>query len=312
MSAVGGAGGGRDELVDAYIRHLANGEEAPNLDLASVEPGARAELEETFTLLDAIAGIDPDLVPEAGADPVAQALGFEAGRGAGPVHLAQADEVRLRIAEEIHRMHRGALVAPDEEAALVPGARSDLLVRVAGVRIRVAAVGAGELAQLGELLAEADRLFYRFPETAAVALVAADDELTCQLVEAQDCRPAVEVPAGTRVGPHPRHPQLPLRTALESYLDDIEPIWDEPDVIGDAAGEAFDVETVAAGIATAVVRRLADEGSRARIAAKRTALAALGDPEIAALARLVVDVSRGRIAGPGIDERLAVLVGDAA
>jgi len=311
MSAVGGgAGRGPDETVEAYIRHLVHGEEAPSL--AGVEPGARAELEETFTLLDAIAGIDPDLVPEAGADPVAQSLGFEPSRGPGAVHLAQADEVRLRIAEEIGRMHRGALVSPDEEAALVPGARSDLLVRVAGVRIRVVVVGAGELAQLEELLAEADRLFYRFPETAAVAIVAADDQLSCQLVEAQDCRPAVEVPAGVRVGPHPRRPELPLRVALESYLDEIEPLWDEPEVIGDAGGEAFDVEAVAAGIATAVVRRLADEASRARIAAKRGALTALGDREIAALTRLVVDVSHGRVAAPGVGERLAVLMGDAA
>ena len=65
-------------------------------------------------------------------------------------------------------MGRGALVLPDEEAAELPDARSDLLVRVGGARIRVAIVSPGELAHPEELLREADRLFYRFPETAAV------------------------------------------------------------------------------------------------------------------------------------------------
>ena len=311
--------GGREALVDAYIRRLIEGGEPPNLaDLADAvglgELGAtdRAELEETFALLDAIAGIDPDLVPEEGADPVAQALGFEPVPAARGVRLARSDEVLLRITREIGRMHRGALVARDDEAASTTGARSDLLVRVAGVRIRVVVVGAAELERLGPLLAEADRLFYRFPETAAVALVAADDELTSQVVEAQECRPAVETPAGVRVGPRPRRPQLPLRMALGSYLDEIEPLWEEPEGIADAAEAPFDVEAVAGEIAAAVVRRLADEGSRARIAAKRSAFGALGERDVEALTRLVADVSQGRLAGSAIGQRIEAMVGDAA
>lgn len=306
---------GHDAVVDAYIRHLLDGTEAPDLTglaeaagLAGMRPEERAELEETLALLDVIAGIDPDLVPEAGADPVAQALGFEPAPVAAGVRVARSDEVLLRITREIGRMHRGALVARDDEVAAATGARSDLLVRVAGVRIRVVVVGAAELEQIEPLLAEADRLFYRFPETAAVALVAADDELSCQLVEAQDCRPAVETPAGVRVGPRPRRPVLPLRMALESYLDEIEPVWEEPEGIADAADAPFDVEAVAGEIAAGVVRRLADEGSRARIAAKRSAFGALGDREVEALTRLVADVSQGRLPGSGIGRRIDALV----
>ena len=306
----GGAGEYRDEMVDAYIRHLLQGQEPP--DLATLGSEARAELEKAFTLLDAIAGIDPDLVPQAGDDPVAEALGLEPGHTASALPAGFRRDVRRRIVQEIRLVDRGALVTADEEAALLPEARSDLLVRVAGTRIRIAIVGTDELTRLDELLAEADRLFYRFPETAAVALVAADDDLSCQLVEAEDCRPAIETSKGRRVGPRPRRPQLPLRLALMSYLDDIEPVWEEPEAIADAADRAFDVERVAAETAIAVVRRLEDEASRARITARRTALAALGDREIEALTRLVVDVSRGRIAGEDVGERIALLAGDAA
>lgn len=306
----GGAGEYRDEMVDAYIRHLLQGQDPP--DLANVDAGARADLEKTFTLLDAVAGIDPDLVPPAENDPVAQALGFDPDQTASAARAGPPDDARRRIIQEVGLMNRGALVTSDEEAASLPEARSDLLVRVGGVRIRIAILGADELTRLEELLSEADRLFYRFPETAAVALVGGDDDLSCQLVEPQDCRPAVETPKGTRVGPRPRRPQLPLRSALMSYLDDIEPVWEEPEAMADAADRELDVEAVAAGIATAVVRRLEDEASRARVPAKRVAFAALGDREIEELTRLVVDVSRGRIAGEDIGERISVLTGDAA
>jgi hypothetical protein len=306
----GGASEDRDEMVGAYIRHLLRGQEPP--DLASLGPQARAELEKTFTLLDAIAGIAPDLVPQAGDDPVAEALGLEPATPATSPPAGTPGDARRRIVQEIGLMNRGALVAADEEAASLPDARSDLLVRVAAVRIRIAIVGADELARLEELLLEADRLFYRFPETAAVALVADDDELSCQVVEPQDCRPAVVAPTGTRVGPRPGRPELPLRLALTSYLDDIEPVWEEPEAMAGATDREFDVGAVAAETATAVVRRLKDEASRARITARRAALAALGDREIEALTRLVVDVSRGRISGDDIGERIGVLVGDAA
>src|SRR5437660_2015121 len=169
-----------DEMVDAYLRHLLQGGEAP--DLSGMDARERTDLKRTFTLLDAIAGIDPDLVPPHEDDAVARALGLSP-----PAPASDAADTLRRVTREIERLGRGALVLPDEEAAELPDARSDLLVRVGGVRIRVAIVGPGELSRLGELLREADRLFYRFPETAAVAPVAADEDLSCQLVEPEHC-----------------------------------------------------------------------------------------------------------------------------
>ena len=294
-----------DEMVDAYLRHLLQGGQAP--DLAGMDARERADLERTFTLLDAIAGIDPDLVPPYEDDAVARALGLSP-----PAPAIDAADTRRRITREIERLRRGALVLPDEEAAELPDARSDLLVRVGGARIRVAIVSPGELAHPEELLREADRLFYRFPETAAVALVAGDEDLSTQVVEPQDCRPAVETPTGLRVGPRPRRPRLALGAALASYLDEIEPVWEEPERIVEAADRDFDVAVVAAETATEVVRRLKDEASRARIPAKGIAFAALGDYEVEELTRLVTDVARGRIASEDVSERIGRLARHAA
>jgi hypothetical protein len=302
----------RDEMIDAYIRRLLQGEDPPGHeapDLAGLD-------EPTIALLDAIAGIDADLVPPLEDDPVARALGFVPVEAAAPAPAARREEARReearrRVTREIQRLNRGALVLADEEAAELPDARSDLLVRVAGVRIRVMIVGPGELSHPQELLREADRLFYRFPETAAVALVADDEDLSCLLVEPQDCRPAVETPSGMRTGPRPRRPRLPLLAALTSYLDEIEPVWEEPGTIVDAESD-FDVAVLASETATAVVRRLKDEAARARIPAKGIAFAALGEYEIEELAKLVMDVARGQVAPEEVGEHIARLARDAA
>src|SRR5436305_12767789 len=159
-----------DEMVDVCLRHLLQGGQAP--DLAGMDARERADLERTFTLLDAIAGIDPDLVPPHEDDAVARALELSP-----PAPAIDAADTRRRITQEIERLRRGALVLPDEEAAELPDARSDLLVRVGGARIRLALVGPGQLAHPEALPREAGRLFYRFPEAAAGALVAGAEGL---------------------------------------------------------------------------------------------------------------------------------------
>ena len=85
-----------DEMVDAYLRHLLQGGEAP--DLAGMDARERADLERTFTLLDAIAGIDPDLVPPYEDDAVARALGLSP-----PAPAIDAADTRRRITREIER-----------------------------------------------------------------------------------------------------------------------------------------------------------------------------------------------------------------
>src|SRR5205085_12544475 len=95
-----------DEMVDAYLRHLLQGGQAP--DLAGVDARDRTDLERTFTLLDAIAGIDPDLVPPYEDDAVARAL-----RLPPPPPAIDAADTRRRIHREIDRSRRGPRVLSD-------------------------------------------------------------------------------------------------------------------------------------------------------------------------------------------------------
>src|SRR3989442_13754379 len=99
-----------DEIVDAYLRHLLQGGEAP--DLSGMDARERTDLERTFTLLDAIAGIDSDLVPPHEDDAVARALGLSP-----PAPASDAADTRRRITREIERWRRGAAGAPPTEEA---------------------------------------------------------------------------------------------------------------------------------------------------------------------------------------------------
>jgi hypothetical protein len=114
------------------------------------------------------------------------------------------------------------------------------------------------------------------------------------------------------VGPRPRLPRLALGAALTSYLDTIEPVWEEPGTIIDDVDRDFDVAVVAAETATEVVRRLKEEAARARISAKGFAFGALGNYEIEELTRLVMDVALGHIAAEDVGERIGRLARDAA
>jgi hypothetical protein len=115
-----------------------------------------------------------------------------------------------------------------------------------------------------------------------------------------------------RTGPRPRRPRLPLLAALASYLDEIEPVWEEPETIVDLADRDFDVAVLASETATAVIRRLKDEAARARIPAKAIAFAALGEEEVEELAKLVMDVARGLLPGDDVGERIRQIATEAA
>src|SRR2546422_3613 len=104
-----------DEMVDAYLRHLLQGGEAP--DLAGMDARERTDLERTFTLLDAIAGIDPELVPPYEDDAVARALGLSP-----PAPASDVADTRRRITREIERLRRGAPGPPPRARGLGWGA----------------------------------------------------------------------------------------------------------------------------------------------------------------------------------------------
>jgi hypothetical protein len=300
----------KEELIDAYLTYLDGRGDAPSL--SGLHGDDRRELEAMFKMLDAMAGIDANLVPSVEDDPVARELGFVAGAGPDVTSPTPDPAWWQAVTGEIKLANPDAFIARDVEANQMPEARSDLLLRVGGLRIRVVRVDSDELQHPSDLLLEANRLFTRFPETAAIACVAFDEDLPTQIVEARDCRSAIETPTGSVVPPRPRRPQLPLRSALISYLEDVEPIWDPPSAGAGIREDASSVDEIAHEIASSVIGRLSREGSKARTPAKRETWIPLADREVRRLAALVIDVHRGSIASSEVAAREQQIVEDVA
>jgi hypothetical protein len=300
----------KEGLIDDYLTHVDEGGNVPSVsDLPAAD---RGELEATFKLLDSIAGIDANLVPNLEDDPVAKGLGFVPEAGADVTSLVPEPAWRQAVTREIELLNRSASVERDVEANQIPDVRSGLLLRVGGIRIRVVRVESDELQHTSELLLEANRVFNRFPETAAIACVAFDEDLLTQVVEARDCRSAIEPPAGSLVPPRPRRPQLPLRSALVSYLEGVEPIWDPPSPAAGIREDASSVDEIAHEVASSVIGRLSEEGSKARTPAKRETWIPLGEREVRHLTKLVRDVHRGSIESSDIAAREQQIIEDVA
>ena len=300
----------KEDLIDDFLRHVDEGGNVPSL--SDLPVADRRELEATFKMLDSIAGIDANLVPNLEDDPVAKGLGFVPDAGADVTSLVPEPAWRQAVTREIELLNRSASIDRDVEANQIPEVRSDLVLRVGGMRIRVVRVESDELQHARGLLLEASRVFNRFPETAAIACVAFDEDLLTQVVEARDCRSAIEAPAGKLVPPRPRRPQLPLRSALVSYLEGVEPIWDPPSAAAGIREDPSSVDEIAYEVASSIIGRLSAEGSKARTPAKRETWIPLGDREVHHLTRLVKDVHRGSVEPADIAAREQQIIEDVA
>lgn len=131
-------------------------------------------------------------------------------------------------------------------------------------------------------------------------LVAAHDpERVTQVVHASELREVVHVPHGERVRGPRRHPVVLVDAVRLAFEDVLNASWDEAGV-GGAVGMDVDIQDIASeagdlGIAEATK-------TRARSDAKREGLATIGDPEGAALKRLLSAVTEGTVTS-GVDFR---------
>jgi hypothetical protein len=289
VMAEGGAR--KDDLVDAYLRHLLKGEAPPSS--SDVDPADRRVVDCTFRILDAIAGMPEELVPELHEDPVAQALGFvQASDDSAKVDEVGSDAWGERIARAISANGGSLTLPPGVERGDVAG-RASFLVRMQGARLRVQVVEPEQLRATPELLTKSERLFYEFPETSAVAWIARDEEMTTQVIEPVDCYPAIEIPSGARRPPRPRRPALMLSLAIGRYREEAAAMWEPSLSIATRIEEGTPIEVVAHEVSTRAIARLAQEGTKARTKAKRDTWIPLGKEEADAIARVVRDVHRG-------------------
>jgi hypothetical protein len=188
----------------------------------------------------------------------------------------------------------------------IPGMRAveGWVVGTFGGRIRVLLLeGEGALAVSDEWLGNLARVFRLLPDTTAMALV--DPELSCLIVQPEDCAPTIEVPRGSLVARRYRRPVQSVGEALPTFLRELIPYW-EP--MGRITEQAVPTIEVAPDVRDRAIRAVQDQvaaGGRARKTnPKRKALMELGEKHAAGIADLVLEVHEGRAQPDAVEDAL--------
>jgi hypothetical protein len=178
-----------------------------------------------------------------------------------------------------------------------------------GGRVRVWLLGSeGALQSSDRWLRGLERVFRLFPDTVALALV--EPDLSCLLVQPEDCAPTIEVPRGSLVGRRYRRPVHPVGEALSVFLRELIPSWEPLVDIGEAGSRVIDVAPLAAERAEAAIDEQVAAGGRARKTnPKRKALSELGPRHAAGLAELLTKIHEGRAQPDALDDALRKLAG---
>ena len=178
------------------------------------------------------------------------------------------------------------------------------------VRVWLLAIGtAQELEGNGESLPDLDRAFGALPDTSAVALVAED--LSCLIVQPEDCAPQITIPTGSLLGRGFRHPVRPAAAAIADLLSELIPYWDPiPAFDRDPAstiGSAVPSDELAAN----AIEEQRGIGQRARKGnPKKDILLALGSEEASTISTLIDGLIDGSVEPGDIDERIERLARD--
>jgi hypothetical protein len=279
------------EALAAHIEHLELGGPAP--DVSHLSADELDQLHELIGLLDETEGIafDRGIDERLGEPPATTESGV---RLVAAVRDALAPPARMTA-------DPAATTMGIEGMDVVEG----WVVGTFGGRVRVWLLGAeGALASSDRWLRGLGRVFRLFPDTAAVALV--EPDLSCLLVQPEDCAPTIEVPHGSLVGRRYRRPIHPVAEALSVFLRELIPYW-EPmrGITEQASGTVVDVPPIAREQADRAIEQQVAAGGRARKTnPKRAALTELGDEEAGTLAKLVLEIHEGRTQPDDVTERL--------
>jgi hypothetical protein len=178
-----------------------------------------------------------------------------------------------------------------------------------GGRIRVWLLDVESADQLEDhpsTLDELNRVFRGLPDTAAIALVSKD--LSCLLVEPEDCAPQIQVPGGSLVGRRYRGPVQHLPEAVRGFMSDLVPYWDPVPDFSQDAGLVIDAASVTDEFVREAVEEQISIGQRARRGnPKKDALLGLGNREVAGLKRITDQLLQQELKPQDIESRLQKL-----
>jgi hypothetical protein len=295
-----------EEAVASYLEFVELGGKAP--DFSHLDAPTRSKVEEMIGMLELTEGI--------------------ALRGARPEDAQGFSSAQHRTAKQLIETSTPDLereVLSKLDAALPPAARVDSdpvssgfafkdlpvlagwTVGTVGGRVRVWLIDvatAGELEQDVSHLEHLDRVFRAFPETAAICLVCRD--LTCLLLEPEDCAPVIEVPAGGVTPRRYRRPIQPVAEALTLFIRELIPAWEALPRFDAGTTQAMDVATLAGQAASDSVQFQKSAGARARYP-KKEVLGSLDVAEITSITEMAIALYEGRRSPAEVDAELRKL-----
>jgi hypothetical protein len=281
------------EALAAHIQHTEFGGPAP--DTSHLTPAEVARLNDLIALLDQTEGVMFDRGTDGDIDE--------------PSARTEVGQRTLDVLRDV--LSAPARVVTDFAATQFRIEGMNVLegwvVGTFGGRVRLWLLGdEGALEQSDRWLKDLGRLFRLFSDTSAILLV--EPDLSCLLVQPEDCAPTIEVPAGSLVGRRYRRPVHPVGDALSVFLRELTPYWEPMQRIADEAQRAaIEVTPIAKERAELAIEEQVAAGKRARQQTKKAALTELTDRDARNLLKLVVDVHQGRANADDIEEQLRKL-----
>jgi hypothetical protein len=283
------------EALAAYLEHLELG--GPEPDASHLTAEEREKLQGLIGLLNQTEGI-----------------AFGRGQDEPRIEVSAATEAGRRLLAALADSLPPAAKITTDPAVTTMGVPSfdaveGWVVGTFGGRIRVWLLGrSGGLDASDEWLGPLARLFRLLPDTTAMAIV--DPELSCLIVQPEDCAPTIEVPRGSLVSRRFRRPVQPVGEAISAFLRELIPYWEPIEHIPQRAVPTIEVAEDVRNRATQAVQDQVATGGRARKTnPKRKALTELGEKHAGAIADLVLGVHEGRVEPDGVEDALRRLAG---
>jgi len=288
------------EALAAYLEYLEMGGKEPETD--HLDPEELEELRGLIAALELTEGVEFGL----GRDP-------ERFRGAATSQQGASEHLLTQLREELPP---DARVDSDAAGAFTQVGGVDVtdawIVGTFGGRVRVwllAIATAQELEGNIDCLPDLDRAFGALPDTSAFALVAQD--LSCLIVQPEDCAPQISIPSGSLIGRGYRHPVRPAADAIGDLLRELIPYWDPIPAFDSDPGSAIGSPVPSDEHAATAVEEQRAIGARARKGnPKKDVLLALGDEDASTISSLIDGLIDGSVDPGDIEERIERLARD--
>jgi hypothetical protein len=294
-----------DRVEAALAAHL------DYLEMGGREPDTShltaTELEELRELIDALELTDGIAFGRGLREERRQDSAPPAGARAAAAPSEESDKLLAQLRDNLAPAVR---IEPDTSALVSQIGGIDIvagwIVGTFGGRVRVWLLDVDEAQTIernNDCLPDLNRAFRLFPDTAAVALVARD--LSCLLVQPEDCAPQISAPSGSFVGRRYRRAIQPAADAVAAYVDELIPYWDPVPALDPGSGLRIDASAVGREFVKAAIERQRGVGERARKGnPKKDALLALGKKEMSTLSSLTDGLFDGTVTPADVAERI--------